>query len=171
MDREGTNDALCTILATTSGEKESMVMILHCRMGHISFDKMYKVFPNVMCGVDKNKLFCDACEFAKHTRSSYVSRGIRNVSPFVLIHSDVWTCPVVSISGMRYFVTFIDCFSRMIWVYLMKHKDEVLKCFQDFCALVKTQFNTQVQTIRTDNGTEYVNKEFGAFLSANGILH
>jgi transposase InsO family protein len=25
--------------------------------------------------------------------------------------------------------------------------------------------------IRTDNGTEYVNKEFGAFLSAHGILH
>jgi len=124
-----------------------------------------------MCGVDKNKLFCDACEFAKHTRSSYVSRGIRNVSPFVLIHSDVWTCPVVSISGMKYFVTFIDWFSRMTWVYLMKHKDEVLKCFQDFCTLVKIQFNAQVQTIRTDNGTEYVNKEFSSFLSANGILH
>ncbi|XP_071683308.1 uncharacterized protein [Lolium perenne] len=62
---------------------------------------------------------------------------------------DVWTCPVISISGMKYFVTFIDCYSRMTWVYLMKHKNEV-------------------QVIRTDNGTEYVNKEFGAFLSAEG---
>ena len=53
----------------------------------------------------------------------------------------------------------------------MKHKDEVLKCFQDFCALVKTQFNTHVKVIKTDNGTEYVNKEFGVFLSENGILH
>jgi transposase InsO family protein len=171
IDREGTNEALCTVLAATTGEKEASVMLLHCRLGHLSFSKMCKAFPNVMCGVDKNKLFCDACEFAKHTRTSYLSKGIRSVSPFVLVHSDVWTCPVVSISGMKYFVTFIDCFSRMTWIYLIKHKDEVLRCFQDFCALVKNQFNKHVQIIRTDNGTEYVNKEFSAFLSAHGILH
>jgi hypothetical protein len=73
-------------------------LIHHCRMGHVSFDKMYQVFPDVMSGVDKCKLHYDACEFAKHTRSSYVSKGIRSISPFVLIHSHVWTCPV---SGMK----------------------------------------------------------------------
>lgn len=97
--------------------------------------------------------------------------GIKSVSPSVLVHSDVWTCPMVSISGMKYFVTFIDCFSRMTWVYLMKHKYEVLRCFQDFCALVKNQFNRHVQIIKIDNGTEHVNKEFSAFLSDHGILH
>jgi len=66
-------------LGAIGGDKKSMVMLLHCRMGHISFDKICKVFPDVMCGVDKNQLFCDACEFAKHTRTSYVSRGIRSV--------------------------------------------------------------------------------------------
>jgi hypothetical protein len=83
---------------------------------------MSEVLADVMCGVDKNKLVCDACEFGKHTRSSYVSRGIMSISPFVLV------------SGMKYFVTFIDCYSRMTWVYLMRHKDEVFKCFRDFCA-------------------------------------
>jgi transposase InsO family protein len=29
----------------------------------------------------------------------------------------------------------------------------------------------QVQVIRTDNGTEYVNKGFGGFLSEHGIFH
>jgi hypothetical protein len=59
-----------------------------------SRDKISKVFADVMCGVDKNKLVCDACELGKHTRSSYVSRGIMSISPFVLVHSDVWTCPL-----------------------------------------------------------------------------
>ena len=136
MDHEGTNDTLCTMLAARIGEKEAAVMLLHCRLGHLSFDKISKAFPNVMCGADKNKLFCDACEYVKHTRTSYLSRGIRSASPFVLVHLDVWTCSVVSISGKKYFVTFIDCFSRMIWVYLMKYKHEVLRCFQDFCSLV-----------------------------------
>ena len=58
----------------------------------MAFDKMFRVFPDVMDEVDKTKLCCDACEYAKHTRTSYVSRGIRSVSPFVLVHSDVWTC-------------------------------------------------------------------------------
>jgi hypothetical protein len=66
-----------------------MVMLRHCGMGHLSFDKMSKISVEVMCGVDKNKLVCDACEFRKHTRTSYVSRGIRSL----LVHSDVWTCP------------------------------------------------------------------------------
>lgn len=121
--------------------------------------------------MEKNKLVCDACEYGKHTRTSYVSRGLRSTSPFVLIHSDVWTSPVVSVSGMKYFVTFIDCYSRMTWIYPMKHKSEVLRCFQDFYAYVRNQFNTCVQFIRIDNGTEYVNKEFNDFLSAEGILH
>jgi transposase InsO family protein len=72
---------------------------------------------------------------------------------------------------MKYFITFIDCYSHMTWVYLMKHKDEVFKCFRDFYALVNNQFNTQVKMTRIDNGTEYVNKELSAFLSENGILH
>jgi hypothetical protein len=59
----------------------------------------------------------------------------------------------------------------MTWVYLMKHKDDVFKCFRDFYALVNNQFNTQVKMIRTDNGIKYVNKEFSAFLLENGILH
>jgi len=146
-------------------------MLLHCRLGHISFDIMSKMFPHEMSKVNKSNLICDACEYGKHTRSSYVSRGLRSLSPFILIHSDVWTSPVTAISGAKYFVTFIDCYSRMTWVYLMKHKSEVLECFKAFYAYVKNQFGTSIQIIRSDNGTEYVNKEFQGFLSREGILH
>ena len=166
MDLEGMH-----MLAAGLEDKETRALIHHCRMGHVSFDKMYQVFPDVMSGVDKSKLRCDACEFAKHTRSSYVSKGIKSISPFVLIHSDVWTCPVLSVSGMKYFVTFIDCHSRMTWVYLLRHKDEVFQCFKTFYALVQTQFNVKIQALRSDNGTEYVNKVMGDFMSDKGILH
>jgi hypothetical protein len=32
-------------------DKEKQAMIHHCRMGHVSFDKMSRIFPNVMCGI------------------------------------------------------------------------------------------------------------------------
>jgi hypothetical protein len=76
----------------------------------------------------------------------------------------VWTCPVTSISGMKYFMTFIDCYSHMTWIYLMKHKSEVLQCFQNFCSLVENQYDARVKVLRTDNGTEHMNNEFGNFL-------
>ena len=108
---------LCTAMMVAAGDNEAKVMLQHCHLGHMSFDT---IFPEEMKKVDKDKLVCDACEYGKHTRTSYVSRGLRSTSPFVLIHSDVWTYPVVSVSGMKYFVTFIDCYSRMTWIYLMK---------------------------------------------------
>ena len=50
-------------------------------------------------------------------------------------------------------------------------KSEVLSCFKDFYAYIQNHFSISIQNIRTDNGTEYVNNEFGKFLSENGILH
>jgi transposase InsO family protein len=170
LDRRGTNEDVCALMASTSKEVTE-VLLLHCRLGHISFEIMSKMFPVEFSKVDKHMLICDACEYGKHTRTSYVSRGLRSILPFMLIHSDVWTSPVVSMSGMKYFVTFIDCYSRMTWLYLMRHKDEVLKCFQNFYAYIKNHFNARVQFIRTDNGGEYMNSEFGHFLSLEGILH
>ena len=72
MDREELGQTGSPVFAAIVEERESVAMKHHCRMGHVSFDKMFKLFPDVMHGVDKNKLKCDACEFAKHTRTSYV---------------------------------------------------------------------------------------------------
>jgi transposase InsO family protein len=70
---------------------------------------------------------------------------------------------VVSVSEIKYFVTFIDCYFRMTWIYLMKQISEVLTCFRDVYAYI--------QIISIDNGTEYVSHGFGNFLSEKGIFH
>ena len=49
-----------------------------------------------------------------------------------LIHTDVWEpSPVVLIRGARYYVTFIDDFSRKVWVYFLKQKSEVFQKFRE----------------------------------------
>ena len=43
-----------------------------------------------------------------------------------LIRMNVWgPSPVASIRGARYYVTFIDNFSRKAWVYFLKQKSKV----------------------------------------------
>jgi hypothetical protein len=59
----------------------------------------------------------------------------------------------------------------MTWVYMLKHKDEVLQCFQDFHRLVTNRFNVKVQIIRSDNGTGYLNNEFMSYILDQGMIH
>ncbi|XP_052140004.1 uncharacterized protein LOC127759822 [Oryza glaberrima] len=119
-------------LAAVAGNAEEIIL-LHCRLGHPSFDNVSKLYPILFNGVNKSRLVCDACEFGKHTRTPYVGSGLRSYEPFILIHYDVWgPWPVTLVSGFKWFVSFIDCYTRMTWIYVLKHKNDVLRCFQDF---------------------------------------
>jgi transposase InsO family protein len=151
---------------------EVELFLLHCRLGHISFIVLGRLYPKLYSRCNKAKLVCDACEFAKHTRTIYPFVGNRSSSCFDIVHSDVWgPARVASPSGLRWFVTFIDCHSRMTWLYLLKRKDEVLECFKVFHRMVETQFEKKVKVLRSDNGTEYTNRAMQKILRDSGIVH
>lgn len=88
LDRKEDGRLIDAALVAGMNEDEARVMLQHCRLGHLSFDTMAKVFPEMISKADKRKLVCDACEYGKHTRATYISRGLRSLSPFMLIHSD-----------------------------------------------------------------------------------
>ena len=111
------------------------------------------------------------CELSKHTRSHYIPRMHRAPSVFDIIHTDVWgPSPITACSGYRYYVTFIDDYTRCTWVYLLKKKSELFSLFSHFLQMVKTQFGTVVRNLRSDNGREYITNEFRAELNKQGIL-
>ena len=62
----------------------------------------------------------------------------------------------------------MDDFSRCTWVYLLKLKLDTQVLLPSFANIVKTQFNSNIKTIRSDNGTKFYLKDFFHF---NGILH
>ena len=76
---------------------------------------------------------------------------------------------MLSMGGASYFVTFIDDFSRKVWAYPLKRKDEVFSVFQRFVTLVETQTGKKVKCLRSDNGGEYVSKPFQDFCDLKGI--
>ena len=104
--------------------------------------------------MNESILHCETCVLGKSHRSTYSSRiSNKNVILFELIHSDVWGPskePIVS--GMRYYVSFIDDCTRLTWVVLLKTKDEVFPAFQAFLSEVQTQYNAKVRILRSDNG-------------------
>lgn len=99
---------------------------------------------------------CIACLHGKQTRTSFPSDGgHRATQPLALIHSDV--CGPISTatnSGFKYFITFIDDFSRYTQIYLLQYKHEVFARFQEFVTYVEKQTDQKVKILRSDNGGE-----------------
>jgi len=78
-----------------------------------------------------------------------------------LIYTDVWgPSPATSIESARYYVTFIDDFSRRVWVYFLKQKSEVFQKFKERKTMVENQKGQKVKFLRSDNGGEYTSAEF-----------
>lgn len=109
----------------------------HNRLGHPSFSLLKQLFPQL--GSPHSQLRCEPCKLAKHCHLVYLISHIRSSSPFNLVHSDIWgPSPAVSLFGFRYFITFIDDYSRATWVYLMKAKSDVFSIVKSFIQMVAT---------------------------------
>ena len=78
----------------------------------------------------------------------------------------------VSLRGYEYYVIFIDDFSKKTWIFFLKAKNEVFKCFKEFKALVENQTGKKIKVLRSDNGGEYIDSKFVVLILAAswGIL-
>ena len=82
---------------------------------------------------------CIGCQLEKFSAFPFNRSVFVSSCPFDLIHYDVWgPSPAPTKGGSRYYVSFIDDYTRYCWVYLMKHRYEFFKIYKAFCALVKT---------------------------------
>ena len=79
--------------------------------------------------------------------------------------------PSVSPTGFRYFVTFVDNYSRTTLLYLTKNRFELFSHFHAFYVEIHTQFHVYVQNLRSDNAKEYVSEQFQSFMLQHGLLH
>ncbi|KAJ9542902.1 LOW QUALITY PROTEIN: hypothetical protein OSB04_029408 [Centaurea solstitialis] len=143
---------------------------VQCRLGHPSLRSLKKLCPEFS---HLMSLQCESCQFVKHQRVHLSPRvNKRVVSPFQLVHSNVWgPCPVTSKTGFRYFVTFVDDYSRVTWLYLMKNQSEVFNHLCSFHSKIKTQFQTSIKTLRSDNAKEYLSQSVQSYMLQQGIIH
>ena len=58
----------------------------------------------------------------------------------------------------KYFITFIDDYSRYMYLYLLRSKDEGLDAFKVFKAEVENQCGKHIKIVRLDRGGEYYGK-------------
>ncbi|KAA0064060.1 Retrovirus-related Pol polyprotein from transposon TNT 1-94 [Cucumis melo var. makuwa] len=78
--------------------------------------------------------------------------------------------PTSTVHGYRYYVAFIDDFSRFTWIYFLKHRSALSRTYIEFANMIRTQFSCPIKTLRTDNALEYKDSTLLSFLSQQGTL-
>ena len=158
---------------------EDSSILWHRRLGHISIERIKRLVKDgVLSTLDfTNFKTCVDCIKGKQTNKS--KKGANRSSDLLeIIHTDI-CCPDMDIHGQKYFISFIDDYSRYMYIYLLHNKNEALDAFKVFKAEVENQCGKQIKIVRSDRGGEYYGRytengqapgPFAKFLQEHGII-
>ena len=101
---------------------------------------------------------------------SFPNKATRAKGILELIHIHVFgNVTVPSLGGFRYYLSFINNFSRMTWIYFLKKKSKVFERLLEFKSLEENQTDRKIKVLRNDNGGVFYRIEFDQFCKQHGI--
>jgi histone deacetylase 1/2 len=143
----------------------------HQRLGHLGDESLSRIVSTFQFECNKSPPHtCHACRLGKHVRLPFNVSNSQASAPFALVHCDVWTSPVLSISQYKYYLVILDDFSHYAWTFPLRRKSEVHQIFRNFLAYVNTQFQRPILSVQTDNGREFDNVANRNLLAEHGIV-
>ena len=108
---------------------------------------------DVPCTTAPAEHLCHACQLGRHVRLPFSSSSSSHAAhAFDLVHCDLWTSPVLSLSGYKYYLVVVDDFSHYSWTFPLRAKSETFPTLLHFFAWVSTQFGLTVNAVQCDNG-------------------
>nr|KYP59920.1 Retrovirus-related Pol polyprotein from transposon TNT 1-94 [Cajanus cajan] len=143
------------------------------RLGHMSERGMMVLSKQKLLRdhTVKELKFCEHCVLGKHHRIKFPKAQHTTKSTLDYVHSNCWgPSRVPSLGGGRYFLSIIDDYSRMTWIFIMKHKNQAFKYFKEWKILVENQTGKRIKRLRTDNGLEFCSAEFNDYCKKEGIV-
>ncbi|GKA60409.1 retrovirus-related pol polyprotein from transposon TNT 1-94 [Tanacetum coccineum] len=158
---------------------EVMVMgIVDRRLNHLNFGTLNELArKNLVRGLpmlkyDKDHL-CPSCQLGKSKKASHPLKT-ENTNTEVLntLHMDLCgPMRTESINGKKYVLVIVDDYTRFGWVRFLRTKDETPQVIEKFIVKTQRALNATVRFVRTDNGTEFVNKTLDGWFESVGISH
>ncbi|GJU89754.1 putative ribonuclease H-like domain-containing protein [Tanacetum coccineum] len=150
----------------------------HRRLNHLNFGTLNELArKNLVRGLpmlkyDKDHL-CPSCQLGKSKKASHPLKT-ENTNTEVLhtLHMDLCgPMRTESINGKKYVLVIVDDYTRFGWVRFLRTKDETPQVIEKFIVKTQRALNATVRFVRTDNGTEFVNKTLDGWFESVGISH
>jgi hypothetical protein len=143
----------------------------HLHLKHLGVDALFKLSSDssVVCSMRTHD-FCHTCQFGRHTRMPFTSSMSRAYNIFDLIHYDMWTSPVVSVSGHKYYLLIIDNHSHFVCTFPLRVKSNIFSTLSKKFTFVSTQFGCTIKIVQCDNGCEFDNASSQVFFTTHGVV-
>ena len=108
--------------------------------------------------------------YGKACRVKFGTGQQRTKGTLDYIHADLWgPSRTPSHLGARYFLSMVDDYSRKLWIFILKTKDEVDDCFENWKTLIENQTRKKIKRFKTDNGLEFCSDFFTNYCRKAGI--
>ena len=154
---------------------EDNTHLWHCRYEHLSYKglrilqhkQMVRGLPQLK---DSSKI-CIDCMMGKQHREAISKRSLwRSSQRLQLIHANICG-PITPVSNnkKRYFISFIDDYSRKVWIYFLAENSQAFTVFKNYKNMVEKEARTFICCLRTDKGGEFTSLEFNNFCKVHGI--
>jgi hypothetical protein len=126
----------------------------HCRLGHPGRDVMSKLSSSsvIPCSRGSFGHLCHACQLGRHVGLPFSSSSSRAADIFYLVHYDVWTSPLLNVSGNKYYLLIMDDYSHYLWTSPLRLKSDTFPTLSHFSAWVSNQFGHIVRAVQGTTG-------------------
>jgi hypothetical protein len=120
----------------------------HRRISHPGHEVLFQLVSVIAsCNKELGSSLCHACQLGHHIRSPFPTSTSRATSNFDLIHYDLWTSLVVSISGFKYYLVILDDCSHYLWTFPLRLKSDTLPTLANLFTYVTTQYGATIKAV------------------------
>nr|GFA15159.1 retrovirus-related Pol polyprotein from transposon TNT 1-94 [Tanacetum cinerariifolium] len=161
-----------------SRDSKNKSWLWHRHLNHLNFGTINDVAQkDLIRGLPRLKFKKDhlysACQLGKSKKYAHKPKNVNTIMEVLhTLHMDLCgPMRVQSINGKKYILVIVDDYSRFTWVKFLRTKDKTPEVIIKLIKRLQVRLNKPVRNIRTNNGTEFVNRHLIQYYESVGNSH
>jgi hypothetical protein len=154
---------------------KDMQMLWHARLGQVDFETFRSAaHTGATTGIEltahTKNCKCHTCLLQKAWRRPLKGSLVKR-APVIgdVIHTDLAGPMPPTISGYKYVQSFINCRTRLKYIYLLKKKSDAGCAMRDFIVRFEREHECLVKSVHADSAAELTGDDFNSCLREQGI--
>ena len=104
---------------------------------------------------------CKNCQICKMGKTSFKSNNYQSEEVLEIVHNDLCGhIGIESYSWDKFFILFVDDYSRMMILMYLREKLEAFQKFKWYLARVEKETGKNLKCLRSNRGGEFISNEF-----------